>query len=42
MTWFLLSWTVALVIICYWVYGATTNGRDLDEDQVARWMRTVA
>lgn len=42
MTWFFLSWTVALVIVCYWVYAANTNGSDLDEEQVARRMRNVA
>lgn len=42
MTWLLLSWMGALVIVCYWVYGATMNGSDVDEEQVARRMRTVA
>ena len=42
MTWFLLSWTVALVIVCYWIYAAATNNSDLDEEQVARRMRNVA
>ena len=42
MTWFLLSWAVALAIVCYWIYAATTNGGDLDEEQVARRMRNVA
>ena len=42
MTWFLLPWTVALVVVCYWVYAATKNGSDLDEDQVARRLRNVA
>jgi hypothetical protein len=42
MTWLLLAWTVALAIVCYWVYGATANGSDLDEEQVARRMRNVA
>jgi hypothetical protein len=42
MTWLLLTWTVALVIVCYWVYGATMNGSDLDEEQVARRIRNVA
>jgi hypothetical protein len=42
MTWFLLCWTVALVIVCFWVYGATMNGSDLDEEQVARRMHNAA
>ncbi len=42
MTWFLLSWTGALVVVCYWVYAATKNGSYLDEEQVARRMRSVA
>ena len=42
MTWLLLAWTVALVIVCCWLYAATKNGSDLDEEQVARRMRNVA
>lgn len=42
MTWFLLSWTVALAIVCYWIYAATAKNSDLDEEQVARRMRDVA
>jgi hypothetical protein len=36
MTWFLHSSTGALFLVCYWVYAATKNGADLDEDQLAR------
>jgi hypothetical protein len=42
MTWFLLSWTGALTFVCYWIYAATKNGSDLDEEQVAHRMRPVA
>jgi hypothetical protein len=42
MTWLLLSWFCALVVVCYWVYCATMNGSDLDEEQVARRMRNAA
>ena len=42
MTWLLLSWIGALVIICCWVYGATMNGSDVDEGQVAGRMGNVA
>jgi hypothetical protein len=42
MTLLLLSWTGALVTVCYWVYAATKNGSDLDEEQAARRMRNVA
>ena len=41
MAWILLSWIGATVMICCWVYGATMNGGDLDE-QVARRMDSVA
>jgi hypothetical protein len=42
MTWLLLSWIGAAVMICCWVSGATMNGADLDEEQIARRMGSVA
>ncbi len=42
MTSLLLLWLGALLIICYWVYGATKNGSDPNEEQVALRIRTVA
>jgi len=42
MTWFLLFWSGALIVVCYWVYAATKNNSDLDEEQVVRRMHNVA
>ena len=42
MSWLLLSWSGALVVVCRWVYAATKNGSDLDEEQLARKMGNVA
>jgi hypothetical protein len=42
MTSLILSWIAAVVVICYWVYGATMNGTDLHDEQVALRTRTVS
>jgi len=42
MSWLLLSWSVALLIVCWWIYAATRDGNDFDEEQLARKMRNAA